>query len=88
MTLGPAQAIRESLVAALLWWAGTIWIALAVSLMLVECGLVWWVVSFEAFVYTISPLHFTNWIVAVLVLLPGWLLIKLAVTVANRKKHG
>jgi hypothetical protein len=60
---------------------------LAITLMLVECGLVWWVVSFEAFVYTISPLNFRNWIFTILVLLPGWSLIKLAVTVANRKKH-
>jgi hypothetical protein len=54
--------------------------------MLVECVLVLWVVSFEAFVYTISPLHFRNWIGAILILLPGWLMI-LAVNVANRKKH-
>lgn len=60
---------------------------LAFTLMLVECGLVWWVVSFEAFVYTISPLNFRNWICAILLLLPGWLLIKLAVTAANRRKH-
>jgi hypothetical protein len=88
MRLGPARAIRESLVATLLWWAGTVWIALALTLMLIECGLVWWVVSFEAFVYTISPLNFRNWIVAILVLLPGWLLIKLAVTAANHRKRG
>ncbi len=80
MTLGPARA---SVARRNLWWAGTIWIAVAIILMLVECALVWWVVSFKAFVYTISPLNFRNWIFAVLVLLPGWLLTKLAVTVAK-----
>ena len=82
-----AQAIRESVVATLLWWGGTIWIVLAITLMLVECGLVWWVVSFQAFVYTISPLNVRNWLCAILILLPGWLLTRLAVTVANRKLH-
>jgi hypothetical protein len=87
MSFGPAREIRESHVATLLWWAGAIWIALAVTLKLVECGLVWWVVSFEAFVYTISPLNFRNWIWAILILLPGWLLIRFAVNVANRKRR-
>jgi hypothetical protein len=80
MTLTPARA---NVVRRTLWWAGTIWSAIAIILMLVECALVWWVVSFEAFVYTISPLNFRNWIFAVLVLLPGGLLIKLGLNGAK-----
>jgi hypothetical protein len=84
MAIGPGQRIRESLVTRILWWAGAIWIAIAIILMLVECVLILWVVSFEAFVYTISPLNVRNWICAILILLPGFLLIRLAAAVANR----
>ena len=49
-----AQATRERVVARILWWAGTIWIGLAIILMLIECGLVWWVVSFD------SPIPFRH----------------------------
>jgi hypothetical protein len=37
MSFGPAREIRESLVTTILWWAGAIWIAIAITLMLVEC---------------------------------------------------
>ena len=61
--------------------------AIGIILMLIECVLILWVVSFEAFVYTISPLNVRNWICAILILLPGFLLIRLAVAVANRKRQ-
>jgi hypothetical protein len=71
--------------ARVLWWTGIIWIALAIVLILAECALIWWVVSFEAFTYTISPLNLRNWMFAILILLPGWLLTKLAASLANRR---
>lgn len=83
---GPAPKILENSLATFVWWCGILWLLLAVVGMAVFFGAVWWIAGFWAFLDSIYPFNLNTCVSVMLTLLPGFLLVGWAGSIADRKK--
>ena len=73
-----ALGMAEEMMAKVVRWAGRIWLALAVALILFGYAGIWWTEGFYALADILSPFNFWNIIAVVIAVAPGLGLIKLA----------